>query len=121
MVFPARRIVRPCHPIQNDDRLASVDPALQALAALQSVQKACPLYAIAVGLFETILVLLLVTILLLQVSRRLGTPYPSLLALAGVAVGVLPGAPRLEIEPHLALALFVAPVLLDAAFDTDPR
>lgn len=72
-------------------------------------------------LFETILVLLFVTILLLQVSRRLGTPYPALLALAGVGVGALPWAPRIEIEPHLALALFVAPVLLDAAYDTAPR
>lgn len=72
-------------------------------------------------LFETILTLLFVTVLLLQVSRRLGTPYPALLALAGVGVGALPWAPHLEIEPHLALALFVAPVLLDAAFDTDPR
>ena len=72
-------------------------------------------------LFETILVLLFVTIGLLQVSRRLGTPYPSLLALAGVGVGLVPGVPYLEIEPQLALALFVAPVLLDAAYDTDPR
>ena len=29
--------------------------------------------------------------------------------------------PAIEIEPDLALALFVAPVLLDAAFDTSPR
>jgi NhaP-type Na+/H+ or K+/H+ antiporter len=66
-------------------------------------------------LFETILVLLFVTALLLQVSRRLGTPYPALLALAGVAVGALPWAPHVEIEQRLALALFVAPVLLDTA------
>lgn len=72
-------------------------------------------------LFETLLVLLFVAVLLLQISRRLGAPYPALLALAGVGVGALPWAPHVEIEPHLALALFVAPVLLDAAYDTAPR
>jgi Na+/H+ antiporter len=72
-------------------------------------------------LFETTLVLLFVAVLLLQVSRWLGIPYPGMLALAGVGVGMLPWAPRLEIEPRLALALFIAPALLDAAFDTAPR
>jgi CPA1 family monovalent cation:H+ antiporter len=33
----------------------------------------------------------------------------------------VPGAPELSIEPDLALALFVAPVLLDAAYDASPR
>src|SRR6187397_3241004 len=32
-----------------------------------------------------------------------------------------PGAPRITLEPELALALFLAPVLLDAAYDTSPR
>jgi monovalent cation/hydrogen antiporter len=54
---------------------------------------------------------------LLQVARRLGLPYPAMLALAGVAVALVPGAPRIAMEPGTALALFIAPVLLDAAFD----
>jgi CPA1 family monovalent cation:H+ antiporter len=33
----------------------------------------------------------------------------------------IPGAPRIVLEPELALALFLAPVLLDAAYDTSPR
>ena len=37
---------------------------------------------------------------------------------AGVAV---PAAPKLELDPELMLALFVAPVLLDAAYDTSVR
>jgi len=73
------------------------------------------------SLFESTLVLLIVAALLLQVSRRLGTPYPAMLALAGACVGAFPWAPNLVIEPRLALTLFVAPVLLDAAFDTAPR
>jgi NhaP-type Na+/H+ or K+/H+ antiporter len=34
---------------------------------------------------------------------------------------LLPAAPKLELDPELMLALFVAPVLLDAAYDTSLR
>jgi CPA1 family monovalent cation:H+ antiporter len=71
-------------------------------------------------LFESLLVLLLVAVLLLWLSRHLPIPYPTLLALAGVAVALLPFAPAVEIEPHLALVLFIAPALLDAGYDTSP-
>src|SRR6266436_3227181 len=73
------------------------------------------------ALFESLLALMIVAVLLLQVSRRLGTPYPSMLALAGACVAALPWAPNLVIEPRLALVLFIAPALLDAAYDTAPR
>src|SRR6201989_2289329 len=73
------------------------------------------------ALFELTLVLLLAAVVLAGLARRLEIPYPALRALAGAAVAFLPFAPDIEIEPDLALALFVAPVLLDAAFDTSPR
>jgi Na+/H+ antiporter len=69
------------------------------------------------ALFQSILTLLLVAILLLQVSRRLRIPYPTMLALAGIGVAALPWAADLSIEPSLALALFIAPAILDSAFD----
>lgn len=71
--------------------------------------------------FETLLMLLFIAILLLQVTRRFGVPYPTMLAIAGVVVALLPRAPHLIIEPDLALALFIAPALLDSAFDLPPR
>ncbi len=67
--------------------------------------------------FETLLVLLLVAVLLLQVARRLSVPYPSMLAMAGTAVALVPGVPYIALDPEIALALFIAPALLDAAFD----
>lgn len=67
--------------------------------------------------FESLLALLAVAILLLQVSRRVGLPYPAMLAAAGVGLGLIPGAPQITLDPHTALALFIAPVLVDAAFD----
>lgn len=72
-------------------------------------------------LFELTLVLLLIAVALTGLSRRLEIPYPSLLALAGVGIAFVPGAPTIEIDPELALALFIAPVLLDAAYDTSLR
>ncbi|RJT38945.1 sodium:proton antiporter [Mesorhizobium waimense] len=73
------------------------------------------------ALFELTLVLLLIAVALTALSRRLEVPYPSLLALAGAGIAFVPGAPTIEIDPELALALFIAPVLLDAAYDTSLR
>jgi Na+/H+ antiporter len=72
-------------------------------------------------MFEWILSLLFAAVVLTNLAERLAVPYPSLLALAGAGLAFLPFAPQIRIEPELALALFVAPALLDAAFDTSPR
>ena len=72
-------------------------------------------------MFEWILLLLFVAVVLTNLAERLAVPYPSLLAVAGTGLAFLPFAPQIRIEPELALALFVAPALLDAAFDTSPR
>ncbi|SEU12169.1 sodium:proton antiporter [Variovorax sp. OV084] len=72
-------------------------------------------------IFENVLVMLIAACLLLQLSRRLALPYPSMLALAGVCLGAMPWVPHISLDPHLALALFIAPALLDSAFDISPR
>jgi monovalent cation/hydrogen antiporter len=71
--------------------------------------------------FETVIVLLLIGAGLAALARRIGAPYPALLALAGAGLALMPGTPAVNLDPELALALFVAPVLLDAAFDASPR
>ena len=73
------------------------------------------------ALFESLLALLFVSILLLKLSGRIGVPYPAMLAFAGACVAALPWVPQIEMEPRLALALFIAPALLDAAYDLPPR
>ena len=72
-------------------------------------------------IFEWIIVLLLGAVLLSALARRVGAPYPAFLALGGVVLAFVPGSPTFTLEPDLALALFVAPVLLDAAYDASPR
>jgi CPA1 family monovalent cation:H+ antiporter len=71
--------------------------------------------------FEVVVALLLGGAALAALARRIGAPYPALVALAGAALALIPGAPTLVLDPELALALFVAPVLVDAAFDASPR
>ena len=71
--------------------------------------------------FETILVMLTVGVLMLGLARRWHLPYPVLLALVGVALALAPIDVEFHIDPSLVLALFVAPVLLDAAYDTSLR
>jgi len=72
-------------------------------------------------IFQTILVLLLSAALIASLARRLQLPYPTMLAVGGALVAFLPHAPRLEISPDLILVIFVAPILMDAAFRTSLR
>jgi monovalent cation/hydrogen antiporter len=72
-------------------------------------------------LFELVIALLLVGAILALWSDRAGVPYPALLALAGALIALIPGMPVVTLDPELALALFVAPVLVDAAYDASPR
>ena len=72
-------------------------------------------------LFELVIVLLLAGAILSAWARRISVPYPAMLALAGAGLALLPRMPGVTLDPELALALFVAPVLLDAAFDSSPR
>jgi CPA1 family monovalent cation:H+ antiporter len=71
--------------------------------------------------FELVVGLLFVGAVLSLGARRLKVPYPALLALAGAGLALVPNVPSVTLDPELALALFVAPVLVDAAFDSSPR
>src|SRR6202011_628550 len=70
---------------------------------------------------EVLIGLVLAATVLAAGARRVGAPYPVFLALGGAILAFVPGAPSFAVLPELALALFVAPVLLDAAYDTSPR
>jgi monovalent cation/hydrogen antiporter len=70
---------------------------------------------------EGLLILLLAAVVLAAMARRVGAPYPVFLAIGGALLAFLPGAPSLTVPPELALAIFLAPVLLDAAYDASPR
>jgi CPA1 family monovalent cation:H+ antiporter len=71
--------------------------------------------------FEIVIALLLGGAGLAALARRISTPYPALVAVAGAGLALVPRIPTLVLDPELALTLFVAPVLLDAAFDSSQR
>jgi len=71
--------------------------------------------------FELGLAVMLGAVLLASLARRVGAPYPALLALGGAALAFVPGAPTIAIPPELILALFVAPVLVEAAYTASLR
>jgi monovalent cation/hydrogen antiporter len=70
---------------------------------------------------ETIIVLIVAAVILAASARRVGAPYPVFLAVGGALLAILPGTSALTVPPELVLALFVAPVLLDAAYDSSLR
>ena len=70
---------------------------------------------------EQLLALFLAAVLLAAGARRVGAPYPVFLAVGGALLAFVPGAPEFSVPPELALALFIAPILLDAAYDASPR
>jgi len=70
---------------------------------------------------EQLLGLFVAAVILAAAARRVGAPYPVFLAIGGALLAFLPTAPSFTLPPELALALFVAPVLLDAAYDASPR
>lgn len=72
-------------------------------------------------LFETLLATLFGATVFSLVAKRINVPYPTLLALGGAIITFFPLSPDFHLPPALILALFVAPVLLDAAYDTSLR
>src|SRR4029453_8587641 len=75
----------------------------------------------AMGEFEQVLALFVAAVLLAAAARRMGAPYPVFLAIGGALLAFVPGAPSPTLPPDLVLALFVAPVLVDAAYDASLR
>ena len=70
---------------------------------------------------EQLLALFVAAVLLAAGARRVGAPYPVFLAIGGALLAFVPAAPTFALPPELALALFVAPILLDAAYDASLR
>ena len=70
---------------------------------------------------EVLLALVLAAVILAALARRAGAPYPVFLAIGGALLALLSGAPSFTLPPELVLALFIAPVLLDAAYDASLR
>lgn len=74
-----------------------------------------------VAQFELVLLLLAVVISLELAARRLRMPPAAALILGGIALALVPHMPDIELDPDLALVLFLPPLLLGSAFFTSWR
>src|SRR5947209_19119158 len=74
-----------------------------------------------VSVVELLLGLLAALALLVLMARQLNLPYPILLVVGGLALGFLPGVPRVELAPNLVFLLFLPPILYEEAYFTSWR
>ena len=70
---------------------------------------------------ELLLALLVVVAVLVTISRRIRVPYPVLLLLGGLVVGLIPGIPPLELDPEIVFLVVLPPLLYVSAFLTPIR
>jgi NhaP-type Na+/H+ or K+/H+ antiporter len=74
-----------------------------------------------VAIVELILGLLMLVAVLALVARKIQVPYPILLVVGGLFIGLLPGLPRIRLNPDLVFVLFLPPLLFPAALFTSWR
>ena len=72
-------------------------------------------------ILSAILATLVAIAILFEIARRVGVPYPTLLVLGGLGLALVPGLPRIELEPDLVLLVFLPPLLFTAAVETPIR
>lgn len=65
---------------------------------------------------EVVIGLLAAVALLGALAGRAGLPYPSVLVLGGLLIGVIPGVPSVRLEPNLVLLGFLPPLVYSSAF-----
>ena len=63
-----------------------------------------------------VIALLAAITLLAGLAARTGTPYPVVLVLGGLVMGLVPGIPSPRLNPDLVLVLFLPPLLYSSAF-----
>jgi monovalent cation/hydrogen antiporter len=67
---------------------------------------------------ELILGLLIAVAALVTVARRLEIAYPIFLVIGGLVLGLVPGLPRIRVDPDLIFLIVLPPLLYIAAFFT---
>lgn len=75
----------------------------------------------AIAGVELLLLLLGVVAALVVFARRLEIPYPILLVIGGLGLSLIPGLPRVRLDPELVFVLFLPPLLYPAALFTPWR
>ena len=70
---------------------------------------------------ELVILLLAVVLALTTVAQKVFIPYPILLVIGGLILGVVPGLPTVTLSPDLVFLVFLPPILWAAAYFTSWR
>lgn len=70
---------------------------------------------------QTTVALLLFVVVVAASARRWNVPYPIVLVLAGLVLVLVPGMPRIALDPDLILLLFLPPLIQSAALQTSAQ
>ena len=73
------------------------------------------------GAIELVFLLLFAATGLAVLARRLRIPYPILLVIGGLLLGLVPGLPQVTLPPDLVFLLFLPPILFGAGYFTSIR
>lgn len=92
-------------------RLGSGQPK-DVFAAPGHVLHSCPVHGLP------LIALLIGSLAVTAIARRLGWSPPLVLVLAGIAVSFVPGIPDYQLDPELILLLVLPPLLYSAALDS---
>jgi monovalent cation/hydrogen antiporter len=60
---------------------------------------------------QTIILLLMVVLALTTIARKLVIPYPILLVIGGLVLGLIPALPTIRLYPDLVFLVFLPPIL----------
>lgn len=74
-----------------------------------------------IPVIETVLGLLAAVAALALLARRWQVPYPILLVIGGLVLALIPGLPRVRLNPELVFVFFLPPLLYPAALFTSWR
>jgi monovalent cation/hydrogen antiporter len=74
-----------------------------------------------VGDIEFLILLLAAAAVLVRLADRIAIPYPIVLVVGGLAIGLIEGLPDIHLEPDVVFLVFLPPLLLSAGYYASPR
>ena len=70
---------------------------------------------------EFVILLLAAAAVLVRLADLIAVPYPIVLVVGGLAIGLIPGLPLLELDPDVVFLVFLPPLLHAAGWNSSPR
>ncbi len=73
------------------------------------------------GDIEFVILLLGAAAILVRLAELISVPYPIVLVVGGLAIGLVPGLRDLDLDPHVVFVVFLPPLLHAAGWQSSPR